>query len=358
MSPEDVHKRCKRDMDTTSNEGTTQSCAYPSLTHIMYFIHLMHHTEVLTLKISQQANEILIRTHNEYNNMVIGFQGYQDVLCTLFSKARDHLYCICGLLHLLHQACIYILQIQPPLQYLIFDDAAAESIQNIVKVEKRNIDDYLTISPDIAETTVELMKFYVNTKKLLYGFPLITIPPSEQINIGPSISQHININEQDTETNNFASKIANNDNQSVLSTYTAFSTSSSSTCPFDGSTADAVITKILLYQGCTISSARVAQILRRPGVTSKKVKKNFTFMENSSLGKYIIEKQRKHGKPRAVFVKDDLPPDRESDKYRNMMVVLDALNVTAEEYTQHLENLSENSAIITNTNDFQSINEE
>jgi hypothetical protein len=88
------------------------SCSYPSLTHIMYFIYLMHHHEVLTLKISEAANEILLRAHDEYNNMVIGFQGHQDVLCTLFSKSRDHLYRICGLLHLLHQACIYVLKVE------------------------------------------------------------------------------------------------------------------------------------------------------------------------------------------------------------------------------------------------------
>lgn len=112
MSPEDIHKRYKRDIETTMNENIAQSCTYPSLTHIMYFIHLMHQSELFKLKISQPVNEILIRTHNEYNNMVIGFQGYQDVLCTLFSKARDHLYRVCGLLHLLHQACIYVLQVR------------------------------------------------------------------------------------------------------------------------------------------------------------------------------------------------------------------------------------------------------
>jgi len=72
----------------------------------------MHHEQLSTLKISEAANEILMRTHDEYNNMVIGFQGYQDVLCTLFSKSRDHLYRICGLLHLLHQACIYVLKVK------------------------------------------------------------------------------------------------------------------------------------------------------------------------------------------------------------------------------------------------------
>lgn len=112
ISPEDVHKRKKHEIDTTITENNLQTCNYPSLSHIMYFIYLMHHEEPLTLKISQEANEILIGIHDEYNNMVIGFQGYQDVLCTLFSKSRDHLYRICGLLHLLHQACIYISKVR------------------------------------------------------------------------------------------------------------------------------------------------------------------------------------------------------------------------------------------------------
>lgn len=72
----------------------------------------MHHEEMITLKISQAANDILIKTHDEYNSLVIGFQGYQDILCTLFSKSRDHLYRICGLLHLLNQACVYVLKVK------------------------------------------------------------------------------------------------------------------------------------------------------------------------------------------------------------------------------------------------------
>ena len=111
ISPEDIHKRNKRDNDGGLGEYNEESFSYPSLTHIMYFIHLMHHDEALTLRISQEANEILIRTHNEYNNMVIGFQGYQDVLCTIFSKSRINLYRVCGLLHLLHKASSYVLKV-------------------------------------------------------------------------------------------------------------------------------------------------------------------------------------------------------------------------------------------------------
>ena len=112
ISPEDVHKRSKRNIDSATGEYNVQSCAYPSLSHLMYFIYLMHHDQLLTLKMSQAANDILMNTHDEYNNMVIGFQGYQDVLCTLFSKSRDHLYRICGLMHLLYQACSYVLKVK------------------------------------------------------------------------------------------------------------------------------------------------------------------------------------------------------------------------------------------------------
>ncbi|CAF4140696.1 unnamed protein product, partial [Rotaria sp. Silwood1] len=80
ISPEDVHKRRKREADSITGEYTPESYGYPSLTHIMYFIYLMHHNEVLKLKISEAANEILIRTHNEYNNTVIDFQGYEDII--------------------------------------------------------------------------------------------------------------------------------------------------------------------------------------------------------------------------------------------------------------------------------------
>ena len=51
------------------------------------------------------------------------------------------------------------------LHYLVFDDLAAELIQKNAALEKQNIDDYVTISPHIAQTTIELMKFYVDTKK-------------------------------------------------------------------------------------------------------------------------------------------------------------------------------------------------
>ena len=111
ISPEDVHKRTKHVLDIDIREHNSRLYPYPSLTHVMYFIHLMHHEQPLTLKLSQEANEILIRTHDEYNSMVIGFQGYQDVLCTLFSKSRDHLYRVCGLIHLLHQSCKYVLKV-------------------------------------------------------------------------------------------------------------------------------------------------------------------------------------------------------------------------------------------------------
>ncbi|CAF0983721.1 unnamed protein product [Rotaria sordida] len=136
MSPEDVHKHTKRKMDQVAMEYNTDSCNYLSLTHIMYFIYFMHHDEPLTLKISQATNDILIRTHDEYNNIVIVFQRHDDT--------------------------IYIVE-------------------------------YITISPEIAQTAVELMKFYIDTKILLYGFPLIIIIPLRENNIVPSVAQQISI---------------------------------------------------------------------------------------------------------------------------------------------------------------------
>ncbi len=41
---------------------------------------------------------------------------------------------------------------------------------------------YLTITLQIAQTSVKSMKFYVDRKKLTHGFPLITIPPAQEMN--------------------------------------------------------------------------------------------------------------------------------------------------------------------------------
>ncbi|CAF1413702.1 unnamed protein product [Adineta steineri] len=348
ISPEDIHKRSKREIDTTTGEYTIKSSNYPSLAHIMYFIHLMHHNKSFTLKISQEANEILMRAHNEYSHMVVGFQGYQDELCTLFSKSRDHLYRICGLLHLLHQACIYILKAEPRLEYLVFDDASAESIEKMAMLAQQNIDEYLTISPDIAETTLELMNFYVNTKKLLYGFPLITVPPLLEINVGPSISQQNNTTEENIQINNSPINVNNNDNASIFSNHSRFSDLSSSICPFNGSVVDASIKKILFYPYRIISSFRLAQILRRPGVNSENIKKIFTFMANCKMGTFSIKKQKKRGKPRVLFTKDDIPEDKESEKHKMMIDFINGFNITSEEYGKYMKSTSETSIVSTN----------
>ena len=146
----------------------------------------------------------------------------------------------------------------------MLDDVAAESIQKMAALAKENMDDYLTISPEIALTTVELMKFYVDTKKLLYGFPLITIPPPQDMNVGPSVSQQMNTTDQNIERNiYYPDKFTiNNTNKSVVSHYSGFSSGSSSVDPFNGATTDATIRKILLYKKQSITSSRLAQILR------------------------------------------------------------------------------------------------
>jgi len=145
---------------------------------------------------------------------------------------------------------------------LVLDDAAAESIQKMVSLAKENMDQYLTITPEIAQTSVELMKFYVDTKKLMYGFPLITIPPAQEISIGPSVSQQNNMINQNIDQNNVYQTVQNNSNRSVVSHYSGFSSVASSHDPFYGNVIDATIKKILFYRKQEISSNRLAQILR------------------------------------------------------------------------------------------------
>ena len=120
----------------------------------------------------------------------------------------------------------------------------------------------MTISPDIAQTTIELMKFYVDTKKVLYGFPLITVPSSETLNIGPSISQHLGSIEGNTQLDSLDFPTNNDDNRSVLSIYSGCSRLPSSLTPFNASVVDATIKKILFNRNRTISSTRLTQILR------------------------------------------------------------------------------------------------
>jgi len=150
------------------------------------------------------------------------------------------------------------------LQYLVLDDVAAESIQQVAALAKQNMNEYLTVSTEVALTAVELMKFYMDTKKLLYGFPLITIPPTQEVNVGPSVSQQINVAEQTfviQRPSDYRTTVRNT-SRSVVSHYSGFSVASSSVDPFNGSTIDATIKKILLYKEQTITATRLAQILR------------------------------------------------------------------------------------------------
>lgn len=144
---------------------------------------------------------------------------------------------------------------------------ASESIQKMATLAKENMDDYLTISAEVALTAVELMKFYVDTKKLLYGFPLITIPPVQEFNVGPSVSQQSNMVEQTDVLDRFGldRSLLRNTSRSVVSHYSGFSAASSSVDAFNGSTVDATIKKILLYKQQTITASRLAQILRVSG---------------------------------------------------------------------------------------------
>ena len=133
--------------------------------------------------------------------------------------------------------------------------------------EKDNMNKYLAISSEVALIAVELMKFYLDKKKLLYSFPLITIPPSLGItNVGPPVWQQINTTEQNSERRlSYCNQSAiDNSRRSIVSYYSEFSmlsSSSSSVDPFDGRTVDLVIRKILLYKKQTITSSQLAQIL-------------------------------------------------------------------------------------------------
>ncbi len=67
------------------------------------------------------------------------------------------------------------------------------------------------------------------------------------------------------------------------------------------------------------------------------------------MGTQSIEKQKKHGKPRVLFIKDDIPQDKESMKYKFMIDFLNGFKITPEEYAKHLENTSESSIVSINT---------
>ena len=117
----------------------------------------------------------------------------------------------------------------------------------MVKLAKENINDYLTISADTAQTAIELMKFYVETKKLLYGFPLTHHPTSEEVQIGPSASQETNTARTfEVQNSSLSNRNRNSDNTSVLSNNSKFSSSISSCCPLNGETMDAAIEKNII----------------------------------------------------------------------------------------------------------------
>lgn len=152
-------------------------------------------------------------------------------------------------------------QAEPKLQYGIFDEQAAESIQKVASIAKEDMVDYITISAHMAETAVELMKFYVDTKKLLYGFPLVTVPPSDRINVGPSVSQQMMKNQDDIQRRD-TFNVDSLSNQSVVSGSSLFSRLSSTSDGIDHSILHAITEKILFYKHRIVSSSRVAQLVR------------------------------------------------------------------------------------------------
>ena len=130
------------------------------------------------------------------------------------------------------------------MEYLTFDETAAESIRKMASIAKENLADYTTITVDIAETAVELMKFYVDTKKLLYGFPLITVPPTDHINVGASVSQQAVVNETDNQPIDLDSVDFHGDRR-VGAASSVVTSLELSFDPSNGLTTDKIIEKIL-----------------------------------------------------------------------------------------------------------------
>jgi len=80
-------------------------------------------------------------------------------------------------------------------------------------------------------------------------------------------------------------------------------------------------------------------------------------MKNCEMGRHIIEKQKKNGKPRVLFVKDHIPEDKQSSKYKLMIDFLNEFNISLENYENNLRSPSitsinsSNSNILNNTNE-------
>ncbi len=70
-------------------------------------------------------------------------------------------------------------------------------------------------------------------------------------------------------------------------------------------------------------------------------------MENSQMGKQIIRKQKKQGKPQILFTKDDIPEEKNSDKYQSMITFLNEFEISIDEYANYLESQSETSILST-----------
>lgn len=91
-------------------------------------------------------------------------------------------------------------------------------------------------------------------------------------------------------------------------------------------------------------------------MTAENVKKIFIFLANCQIGTYCIQRQSKHGKPRASFTKDHLPDDKQSEKYITIIDFLKEFDLTAEEYGKCLEGSSESS--ITSLNNATVMNDD
>jgi predicted transglutaminase-like protease len=81
-------------------------------------------------------------------------------------------------------------------------------------------------------------------------------------------------------------------------------------------------------------------------------------LQNCQIGNHLIEKQKKSGKPRISFIKDNLPEDKESEKYKFMIDFLNEFNITPDVYENNLKSISLTSIVSTNDNDINNRNEQ
>ena len=72
-------------------------------------------------------------------------------------------------------------------------------------------------------------------------------------------------------------------------------------------------------------------------------------MGSCQIGSHLLQKQKKHGKPRLSFTKDPIPDDKGSEKYKMMVNFLKEFSISVEYYHNCLESESQTSIVTTNS---------